>query len=164
MKNTIEIPIDISTKGLSLEHIATIVVMMTYPHLKEEDKKKYDTDEFNDKVQELAEMGILSVKDGEFIIDLEDKDRPFFEIEDYDEFDNPIYYAMSPFCSDDDFCGSPFYWRVKPILCDLKILWKNVSDGDIKTPIDEEIFDSLEEAEKYFKEQNKRILENGDDE
>jgi len=157
MKNTVEIPLEISTKGLSLEHIATIVVMMTYPHLSDKDKEKYNTEEFDDKVSELAQMGILSVSsDGEFIIDLEDKETPFFEIEDYDEFDNPIYVAESAYHDGESF----FMWRIKPILCDLKIMWKNSSDWDILNSEDEEIFDSLEDAEKYFKNMNKEILKN----
>jgi len=158
MKDIIELPVEISTKKLTLEQIGAITVLMTIPHVDTKFKMAY-ADEVATIIEDLANIGIIKMEDGEVVIDLSDKEpEPYFRIDDYDDNDNPIYYAMSYFCSDDEFCGTPYYWRVKPILWDMKILWKNCSDADIRRPHDEEVFDSLEDAEAYFREEDKKSL------
>jgi hypothetical protein len=160
MKDIIELPVEITTKGLTLEQIGAITVLMTIPHIDIEFHVPYK--ELNKIVENLSDIGIIKMENGEVVIDLSDKEpESYFRIDDYDDNDNPIYYAMSYFCSDDDFCGSPYYWRVKPILWDMKILWKNCSDADIRRPNDEEVFDSLEDAEAYFREEDEKSLNYG---
>ena len=160
--NTIEIPVEISTKRLTLEQIGAITVMMTLPHV-DDASKMYYSDGLDEIAEDLISLGILSMKDGTVEIDLSDKEpESYFTVDDWDEYENPIYSAMSCFCSDDEFCANPFYyWRVKPILFDMTILWKNCSDSDIRRPNDEEIFDSLEDAEAYFREEDKKSMNYG---
>jgi len=156
MKETIEIPVEISTKGLTLEQIGAIVVLMTVPYIEIEYHMPYK--ELDKIVENLASIGIIKMEDGEVVIDLSDKEpETYFHREDYDENDNPIYSAQSYYTDD----GSPYYWRVKPILWDMKILWKNCSDVDIRGKYDEDIFDSLEDAEAYFREEDKKSLKYG---
>jgi hypothetical protein len=155
MKETIEIPLEISTKKLTLEQIGAITVLMTIPHVDTKFKMAYAEQLDGGIVQNLASLGIIKVENEEVVIDLSDKEpESYFYREDYDENDNPIYAAQS--CYHDD--GSPYYWRVKPILWDMKILWKNCSDEDIRAKYDEEVFDSLEDAEAYFREEDKKRL------
>jgi hypothetical protein len=153
-KIEIEIPVEISTKKLTLEQIGAITVMMTLPHV-DDASKMYYSDELDEIADGLVSLGILNMKDGTVEIDLSDKEpESYFEVEDWDDNDNPIYAAPSYFTNE----GSPYYWRVKPILWDMKILWKNCSDEDIRTKFDEDVFDSLEDAEAYFREEDKKSL------
>jgi hypothetical protein len=157
MKDTIEIPVEISTKRLTLEQIGAIVVLMTIPHVDTKFKMAY-AKEVDAIIEDLANIGIIKMEDGEVVIDLSDKEpEPYFSIDEYDDNDNPIYAAPSYFTDE----GSPYYWRVKPILWDMKILWKNCSDGDIRCKYDEDVFDSLEDAEAYFREEDKKSLNYG---
>jgi hypothetical protein len=156
-KAEIQIPVEISTKKLTLEQIGAITVLMTIPHI---DVKyiMYYSNEIDKINEDLAALGIIKMEDGEVVIDLSDKEpETYFHREDYDENDNPIYAAQSYYTDD----GSPYYWRVKPILWDMKILWKNCSDVDIRGKYDEDIFDSLEDAEAYFREEDKKSLKYG---
>jgi len=157
MKETIELPVEISTKELSLYQIGAITVLMTYPHIDEDSKRRYSK-ELEDITETLSALGILTMEDDEMVIDLSDKEpKPYFEVGDWDDNDNPIYSRVSMFS--DGF--NEFVWRVKPILWDMKILWKNCSDADIRRPNDEEVFDSLEDAEAYFREEDKKSLNYG---
>jgi hypothetical protein len=157
MKN-ITLPVDIARKGLDLEQIGTLTVVMCHPHLSDDEKKEWgEVKGFGENVRYFAEVGVLEVSDEKVIINLDGKEeKSFWDIEDYDEFDNPIYSSPSPYTYDED--SGHMYWRVKPVLCDMKIIWKNVSDKELMVNWVEECFDSLEDAEAAFRKENEEIL------
>jgi hypothetical protein len=151
MKDTIEIPVEISTKKLSLEEIGAITVLMAYPHIDDESKEYY-AHNLDVIAEKLSSVGILTMNDGKLEIDLS-INEPYFQVNNWDEYENPIYSRPSSFEGSD--------WAVKPFLFDMTILYKNCSDANIRRPWDEEIFDSLEDAEAYFREEDKKSLNYG---
>ena len=75
-----------------------------------------------------------------------------WEIETYDDFDNPTYASASAVCEEE---GSPFYWKTKQLLENGAIAWILCSDEDLHGGEDDfrdSRFDSLEEAQAFCEE------------
>jgi len=109
-------------------------------------------------ILELTNRGIITTKNNEMTIKLpEEKDKDFWEVETYDDNDNPIYTSKSTYELEEDGSGA-YQWRIHPKLVDMKIIWVNESDKDINFG-NEECFDSMEDAEEYFRGLNAEMLE-----
>ena len=161
MNKDITLPYELSTKDLSLKEIGTIFTMFAIQKMTNDEASKWGSnDEYLETVEDLLSKEYMKVtydKDENMSleIDLTDKEpAPFWELYEYDDSDNPIYEHPSHYGDD----GSPFYYRIKPVLIDMKVVWVDCSDADLDYV--DEYFDSLEEAEEYYKELLEEQLKN----
>jgi hypothetical protein len=152
-----ELPSIIVSGDLTIEEIGAIFITFSLKNVGEDVKNKWINDpELSRIYQELQKKNMLKNEDGKLVIDIIDQTKDsFFYIEDYDDKDNPIYASPSVFGTEENGLMS---WRVKPELWDLNIVWVNCSDSDLMTDDIELTFDSLEQAEEYFREQNAEIM------
>jgi hypothetical protein len=158
MSENTTLPSLLISSNLTIEEIGAIFVTFSIPNVNEEVKAKWSQNPDLIRIfSQLQEKNMLK-KDGDKItIDIDDPQKEeFFFVDDYDDKDNPIYAAYSPFTYDEDV---PILWKVRPELWDLKILWINCSDGELLTPEVEMSFDSLESAEEYFTNLNHQITQ-----
>lgn len=156
------LPYELALKGLTLEEIGAVIVLFAIQRMTDDEKKKWSSsDDYLEAINGLINKRIVKVSYNEndnmnIDIDLTDKEpEPFWELEDYDNNDNPIYSHPSYLGEEE---GSPFYFRIKPILNDLKVVWVDCSDEDLFT-YKYEHYGSLEEAEEAYKELLQEQLE-----
>jgi hypothetical protein len=142
---------------LTVEEIGAIFVAFSLPNANEEVKAKWSQDPDLIRIFiQLQEKNMLQKEGDKITINIDDPQKEdFFYIDDYDDKDNPIYASPSPF--GDEETGA-FMWKVRPELWDMKIIWINCSDADLMSDELEHTFDSLEDAESYFREINENII------
>lgn len=152
-----ELPSIIISGDLTIEEIGAIFITFSLKNVGEDVKNKWSNDpELARIYQELQKKNMLKNEDGKLVIDIIDQTKDtFFYIEDYDDKDNPIYASPSPFGSEED---GTLMWRIKPELWDLNIVWVNCSDAELMTGEAELTFDTLEQAEEYFRGENADIM------
>lgn len=155
--SNITLPLElVNYERFSLGEIGAITVISALPQMSKDDKEKWEKEpSLIKQLADLQDKGIIEYDGDEiFTIHIEESEKPFWELETYDDQDNPIYYTSSPIGCED----STWYWRVKPVLVDLKLVWEDISDEDLNSSSEGEYFTSLEEAEKWFKQRNEEII------
>jgi hypothetical protein len=161
MNKDITLPYELATKDLSLQEIGTIFTMFATQRMSPEEVTKWaKDDEYLESVEYLLEREYVKIRYDEYDnaimdIDLTDKEpEPFWEIYDYDLENNPIYQHPSHF-GDDEY--GTYFFKIYPKLVDLKIIWGDMSDSELLDS--NQYFESLEEAEEFYKKLLKDQLE-----
>lgn len=151
----INIPVELTESGMSLEEIGFVVVMYASPKMSKQVAYEWTNDEHFQKVGDVLEsQNIINKLDGgKARIDI--PERIFWRIEGYDNNENPSMVSDVPH----HFNQTAFKWRVSPMLKNCEIFWKNQSDEDIWHNSHIQEFDSLDKAQEYFEILNIKILE-----
>lgn len=151
MNKDITLPYELATKDLTLQEIGAVFTMFATQKMTEKEVERWaKDDEYLSTVESVLEKEYVNLKYDENdnpILDIDLTEKPFWELEDYDENDNPIYSHPSYF-GEEEGC-SPWYYKIKPILRDMKTVWVDCSDKDLFTfrHVD---YESLEEAEETY--------------
>ena len=152
----INIPVELTESGMSLEEIGFAVVMYAAPKMSKQRAYEWTNDEHFQKVgDELERRKILNKLDGGSVR-MDIPERKFWTVDGLDDNANEILISRVP--SEEGACGVNL-WCVSPCLRGGKIVWENDSDIYLRKPDDMEYFSSLDEAQEYFEMRNIEILE-----
>lgn len=168
MEKEIKLPTKLAKLGLSHQEIGALFVILSLDDMNKEERLLWEEDAtLEQSIQKLVDREIVKIHpmDEELTVDLSflDKERPFWEIWDYDSDNNPIYFHPSGFTSDDE--SGCYSYRIKPAVRDGKLVYVYCGDFELVN-IDDYIytsFSSLEDAQSHFEELIKEENLNEDD-
>lgn len=157
MEKEIKLPTKLAKVGLTHAEIGSLFVLLSLDDMNAEEKLLWEEDqELQKTIPKLVDRKIVKIHGDSLHVDLTflDPEKPFWEIYDYDAYDNPIYYHDSNFGSDED--GTPMKFMVKPFLCSGGIVYSYWGDTEIALNGDIDIrqssWDTLEEAAEDVRE------------
>lgn len=157
MEKEIKLPTKLAKVGLTHAEIGSLFVLLSLDDMNDEEKLLWEEDqELQKTIPKLVDRKIVKIDGDNLQVDLTflDPDKPFWEIYDYDAYDNPIYYHPSHFASDED--GSPLNFMVEPFLCSGEIVYSYIGDLEIakngEIDVSHTSWDTLEEAEEDVRE------------
>lgn len=164
MKEDVTLPVELAKADLTLSEMGVLSVLMMYPHLSFEEKRRWDNDEeFHHHFIILQKTGVVKVDGDDIEINIQKKkknmkreglieyDDDFWDIDDYDENDNPIFSHPSNMGDED---GGRYYYKFCPFLMDGRICFDEMSDADVTSTLVNLV--SLEEAREYVEEELKK--------
>jgi len=153
------LPKELAESNLTLEEIGSIVVFYSLPKMDSQFQSFWATNHKMIEIgEQLVDKGILKFSkndDDEQIVEIDltssERKNDFWEIYDYDDNDNPIYFHDSYYGDEE----STFKYLLSPVLHGGEVWWKIDSEFGVVT----KQLIKFEEAEKIVREELRKELE-----
>lgn len=160
----ITLPYELALSELSLKEIGAIFKSFAFVKMTiDECENSMSADksfDYHSIIENLINREIISIEydddDNQTMhINLEKKKELFWEVYQYDDNNNPMYYHYASYGDG----HGPWKYMIRPVLVDMKVEWQDCSDLRL-THFDS--FKSLVEAEKYYKGKIDETLKHND--
>lgn len=151
----ITLPYELALSELSLKEIGAIFKSFAFVKMNNNEIEGSifkDSSEYLQIIEDLVNRGLISIdydtdNKSTMSINLNQEKEPFWEMEEYDEYGNPTYIHNSGYHNEEE---GAMYYRIHPILVNMKVEWTDCSDYELYLGYLEETFKSLEDAENYY--------------